>query len=88
MPVCNESDPHGGRDHAADADYPDRREALGQDRRRPVEGAPAESQDAQYEREDARFLEIQSLQKRGEDAGDEQPESDVIGALDAPEQRA
>ena len=46
----------------------------------------AQSQDAQDEGEDERFLEIQSLQQGGEHAGGEQPEGDVVGRLDPAEQ--
>ncbi len=87
VPVGNESDPDGGGDDAADADDPHRGEALGNEGGGTVKGALAEHQHAQHEREEDGLLEVESLQERGEDAGDEQPEGDVIGRFHPAEQR-
>ncbi len=84
--VGDEADPDGHGDHSYDAHDPYRSEALGKNGRRAVEGAPPEGQHAQHEDENARLLEIESLQDGDHDAGDEQPESDVIGRRYASEQ--
>ena len=88
LPMRDDADPHGHRDHPKDARYPHGREALGEDRGGAVEGAPPEHQHAEDQREDDRLLEIEALQERREHARDQQPHRDVVGGLHAAEQRA
>ena len=88
MAVGHHPDPDRHGDDAQDARHPGGREALGEDRGRTVEGAPPEQQHAQHQHEQARFLEVETLEERGEDAGHQQPERDVVGGLHAAEQRA
>ena len=82
------ADPHRHEHHAGDACHPPRREALRENRRRAVEGAPPEHEHPQHEHQHCGFLEVQPLEERGKDAGHQQPHADVVGRPHAPEQRA
>ena len=88
MPVRDDADPHRHDDHAGDAHHPHRREALGENGGRAVEGTAPEHEHAEHRGEQDRFLEIEPFQERGEHAREQQPHRNVIGRLHAAEQRA
>ena len=83
-----QADPDGDRQHADDAADPGRREPRTQHRRGPVERVAPDPQHQQHEPEIDRFLDIETLEQRGEHARGEQPEREVVRGVAALEQRA